>query len=309
MADVVRFACGDNEPEVIGRRRYNAAQAAIGSSAPSAQGLVKRFGMPLSRVIDMALEPAETRMVLIAGDGSQLVATDLPTELMLKAVRAAQLQLGTTPGAFEYDNWVERHIATRRRSGLLAYQLPRSVTIISRLGSWETALRDAGILTPEDAAPNWRADRAAAPSAVETLDRCIEETGVLPARAYFIKWCRRRDIPVGRELLEWSALVDAVRLARTDRGASTPARATMTRKSPPLPDEEECADRRRALRDYWTRERCLEALRRYRDTYLRGKPARQRHYRDCAKRDSKLPSCSTLQRHGKFQDLCREAGL
>jgi hypothetical protein len=115
VADVVRFACGDNEPEVIGRRRYNAAQAAIGSPAPSAQGLVKRFGMPLSRVIDMALEPAETRMVRIAGDGSQLVATDLPTDLMLKAVRAAQLQLGTTLGAFEYDNWVERHIATRRR--------------------------------------------------------------------------------------------------------------------------------------------------------------------------------------------------
>jgi len=83
----------------------------------------------------------------------------------------------------------------------------------------------------------------------------------------------------------------------------------MTRKSPPLPDDEESADRRRGRRDYWTRERCLEALRRYRDAYLRGKPARQRHYRDCAKRDSKLPSCSTLQRHGKFQDLCREAGL
>jgi len=201
VAEVIAVAGSGKDPRALGRRRYNAARQAMGSPAPTAQGLVKRFGMPFARVIDMALEPAETRMVLVAGDGSQLIATDMPTELMLKAVRAAHLQLGTTPGAFEYDNWVERHLAKRRRSGLLAHQLPRSVTIISRLGSWEIALRDSCILAPEDAAPNWRVDRATAPSAVETLDRCIEETGVLPTRAYFIEWCRRRDIPVGRELL------------------------------------------------------------------------------------------------------------
>ncbi len=93
------------------------------------------------------------------------------------------------------------------------------------------------------------------------------------------------------------------------RGASTLGRAVPARWAPELPEQVENKMRRRIRRGHWTKDACLEALGYYGKTYLKGQAPRATHYRAWAKGDANLPSRSTLQKHGRFQDLCREAGL
>jgi hypothetical protein len=309
VAEVVRVACANDEPMPIGRRRYDSARAALDNGAPSAQALSKRFGMPLASVIEIALAPAHNRVAEIGADKSAQVSDEMPTDLMLKALCAAHRDLGTIPGAYEYDTWADHFLSGRRRAGLLAFWLPHSVTITSRLGSWDHALRQAGLLAPEAEMPRWPAHAPTAPSVLESLDACIEEIGVLPGMSYFLEWCRRKDIPVGGNLTPWRNIVECVRVLRAARGASTPGRAVPARWAPALPKQTAIKKRGRARREYWTRDACLEALVYYGKTYLKGQEPRQRHYRARAKGNENLPSPSTLQKQGRFQDLCREAGL
>jgi hypothetical protein len=79
---------------------------------------------------------------------------------------------------------------------------------------------------------------------------------------------------------------------------------------PPIPERERIGrkDARRPKRR--TREEAIDSLRLYKTRYLGpGDEPRQKHYKQKAKVDGELLAGSTLQRLGRFQDLCREAGI
>jgi hypothetical protein len=59
-----------------------------------------------------------------------------------------------------------------------------------------------------------------------------------------------------------------------------------------------------------TREDALRSLQVYGSRYLRaGEPPRFKHYQVSSAGDPDLVSSAVLARFGRFQDLCREAGL
>ncbi len=311
VAQVARAAAAGDDPHTIGRRRFNAARAEVDASVPTAQALVKRFGRPLHSLIDLALTETNERGVRLGPDHDSRVHSNTPPELIFKALRACVLATGQVPLAYDWDAWTATENRRRERAGLTPLPLPHSRFILDRFDTWGAALVAAGVI--EDAATlptpqSW--DRKTARPVPESISECIDATGILPTRRWFMEWCQRMDIPVGADLKSWGKAVDACRELRRAAGKTTPATATSPKDAPPLPDQVTSdAPRRRAFGTRWTREECIAALARYGREHLNGKPPTQRHYRACAKGDSDLPSPSTLQKHGLFQDLCTEAGL
>lgn len=311
VARVARAAAVGDDPHTIGRRRFNAARADVDASVPTAQALVKRFGRPLHSLIDLALTETNERGIRLGPDHESRAHRDLPPELIFKALRACVVATGQVPLAYDWDAWAKAENHRRERAGLTPLPLPHSKFILDRFGGWGAALVAAGVI--EDAATlptphTW--NRKTARPAAESISECIDATGILPTRRWFIEWCQRMDIPVGGDLQPWGEAVAACRELRRAAGKTTPATATRPKDAPPMPDQVTSdAPRRRTFGTRWTREECIAALARYGQEYLKGKPATQRHYRACAKGDPDLPSPSTLQKHGLFQDLCTEAGL
>ena len=278
---------------------------------PSAQALVSRFERPLSQIIDAALAGSAEAVRRLGGPGSfPATAPDCPPALMLKAVRAAALEIDDVVTPARYDAWHADYIARRRKRGDTWSVLPSAHSIANQFGSWGQALADAGLApTAVDAGLAQRGKKKA-PPAHETLDRCIDATGVLPTRSYVERWCQRMDIPLGGEMHDWPQVVRKLRDLRSHAGKWTPSEATPPRRCPDFPAQLTPAVPARATCGVkWTREKVLEGLVIYGREYLRGARPTQRHYRAAAKGDPRLAAPSTLSRFGRIQDLFAEAGL
>lgn len=316
VGDVLRRAAGAGDPRAVSRDQFNAARDA---GVPSAQAVCKRLKRSWREVVPLALGAVSDRQ----GRGkrgrgnkrrSNDVERDFPDELIHVALQACAFALDHVPSPHEFDAWASAQAAQRERRGMLANPLPHSSTIISRLGDWPAALVAAGIVERAEQVDHHAGLRVKRPVA-ETLDDFIDEVGILPTRHYFEDWCRRKDIPVGRDARDWKAAVAAVRTRRAAAGKATPAEMTMPKDAPPLPDPVPRANRGTKGTIQWDKDRILDALRYYQRTYLTdGRAPTQKHYLACAKGDPKLPASSTLTRKGEalgwgFQDWCRAAGL
>ena len=123
----------------------------------------------------------------------------------------------------------------------------------------------------------------------------------------FLEWCRRRDMPTPRVHGGWATVVAQARAARVRRGAAMPASATAAKFLPPLPAPQ---PRQRRIPFRHSRAAILASLRRYGSQHLApGALPRQKHYLVACRADPALiwPGC--VGRHGRFHDLCREAGI
>ncbi len=271
---------------------------------PSAEAIRQRCGLTWGRVVELAMvERSGRTRVLGQWDGSHFAGWGVqgPAD-GLRALRAVALRISHAPTSFEYDETakaLEIEAGRRRGRPLL---LPRSVYLIGVYGSWAGALQEAG-LEPRPSPPVPQA----VPSLADTLDQFIEEVGLLPNSWYFLEWCRRRDIPTTRVRGGWATVVAETRNLRSLRGALTPARATRSRDPPPLPDP---LPRVRRMAFRHSREAIVASLRRYGEAHLpKGSLPRQKHYMAACRKDPKLIWPSAMTGHGRFHDLCLEAGI
>jgi len=145
------------------------------------------------------------------------------------------------------------------------------------------------------------------PALVDALNQFVEEVGLLPTSGYFLEWCRRKDIPTARLGGGWASMVTDLRQQRAARGARTPDCATSARNLPPLPTPE---PRVRRMEFRHSREAILISLRTYGELHRRpGEMPRQKQYLTACRKDPALIWPSGLARHGRFHDLCLEAGI
>lgn len=308
VADVALVAaCGDPgvAAEISKSAWDRARREQERTNLPSAEAVRQRFGLAWRRILELALTDRSQRTKLLGQwDGSYFAGWG-PTgpKEALRTVKAVAIRIGHAPAPFEYDEAARAMEAEsgRRRTGRLLL-LPRSVYVVSEFESWSAALQEAG-LEPRPGHPS--SARVAPP--VETLDQFIEEVGFLPNSAYFLEWCRRRDIPTARLVGGWAGVVADVRRLRAARGASTPEHATRPKDLPPLPNP---VPRVRRMAFRHSREAILASLRRYGELHLPpGGMPRQKHYLAACRKDPKLIWPSAMTGHGRFHDLCLEAGI
>lgn len=283
----------------VSTRRYNAARA----DAPSAQAVCARLGLPWDRVLWAALtEPAERGHLL--GHLGKRPDADWDDDLARRALRAAAHRVGAPLTASAYDDAIEQLDRGARAGQGAPLRLPHSATLVARFGSWAAACRWAGVAPATQSGP----PVVRAEPAVEILDRFVSETGLLPDSGYFRCWCRAQGIPLGRDGRAHRRVVAALRDARTARGEATPTSYARPEELPLLPDETRDPDR--GPGGGYTREAILASLRRYGERHLApGTRPRFKDYQAACRRDPELLSTSCLGRHGRFQGLCREAGI
>lgn len=310
-AEVARAAARPGEdPATITRARFDEQHRKMGGRGLSSKALRKRFDRKsFSDLLRMALAPADERGFAARDGSTPQVASDMPLDVMKLCVKASAHQSGRTPSQAMYDEWAERHAREREKVGGPAHVLPCARTLIERFGDWDQVLVAAG-LDPERA-PTSGGSRERATDIVDVLDRFICEQGFLPPITYFDAWCQQQDLAVARGKRLWSSVVAEVRERRTAAGQWTPTKVRLKRDCPELGERvssDPTGPKRRRKRI--TEEDCLEALRIYgREMLPAGRHPTQRHYRACAASDRRLVAPSSLQRFGRFQDLCRRVGI
>jgi len=275
------------------------------TNLPSAEAVRQRFGLAWPRIVELALTDRSQRTKLLGQwDGSHFAGWGPPgPEEARRALKAVTIRLGHVPAPFEYDEGarVIEAESRRRRTGR-PLLLPRSVYIVNEFKSWRAALQAADIeLIPSPAGPE------RPPTLVDALNQFVEEVGLLPTSGYFLEWCRRKDIPTARLGGGWAGVVADLRRQRAARGAPTPDCATSASNLPPLPTP---APRVRRMTCRHSREAIIASLRRYGELHLPpGDMSRQKHYLAACRKDPNLIWPSGLARHGRFHDLCLEAGI
>jgi hypothetical protein len=296
VAEIARSAATEAgvPPASVSKGAWDRARIATGrEDVPTAEGVRKRLDRKWSDVLAVALGPPSERLRRLGVLAGRPVFSG-DKDVTLRAIVWAAQQVRHSPRPAEYDLAIEEWNRRARRDPHRP-MLPVSESILERM-TWPEAIRRAG-LGPLRAPGARRADPLA-----QLIDRCISETGVVPTKPWFRQWARLNDIRVGRQIFDqWrSSLAEALRLRRR-RGEPIPGR---TQQLPELP----AAPSRRARRR--TREDALRSLRVYTTRYLRaGEPPRSKHYQVSSAGDPDLVSTAVLARFGRFQDLCREAGL
>lgn len=297
VAEVARHAAETRgcPPEAVSKGAWNRARLACErTDLPTAEGARKRLDRTWPEFLKMALGAPAGRMYRRGVLAAHPVFRG-DDRLIIPALRWAALQLGHSPRPGEYDLAAEAWNA-RAQTDPARPLLPVSESIIGRMG-WAEAIRRAGL------APLGKAGARRAQPLPALIDRCISETGVVPTKPWFRQWARIHNIPVGRigRENEWGPSLKEALRARTERGDQIPQQDTPLPILPPAPSRR---------RQRCTREDALRSLRAYGERYLRaGALPRCKHYQVCSAGDRDLVSSAILARFGRFQDLCREAGL
>jgi hypothetical protein len=294
------------KPRSISKSTWNASRATLNRlDLPTADAIRRRVGLPWSTVLLIAFtEPARRSRRL--GTMRQRADFKGDDEMLFAGLRLVAHRVRKPLDRLTYDVEIAKVDAERVRRGRRPLNLPHSETVVKRLKSWVRACERAGIEPSQPTPP----PHTRARPAVELLDEFISKTGLLPSGRWFEQWCRASDIPLGRDARQWNNLVAAVRAVRASRGDETPGKAATRSELPPIPTRSGIgrSSTRRPKRR--TREEALDSLRLYAARHLAGgQEPRQKHYYACASKDRELLAGSTLVRLGRFQDLCREAGI
>ena len=172
-----------DDPGSVTQRAFDAARARSAAHAdlPPARRTTERLGLPWRDVLALAHEPVEEQNKLLGAKDRSLRADDWLTDEHVVAVlglAAARIGMDTVSLA-EYD--AERRKLVRangRRVNGHGLLLPTPRQIVHKTGSWDEALRLAGLRLPGERAPRTREQRA--PSLVDLMERFHDHYGVQP---------------------------------------------------------------------------------------------------------------------------------
>lgn len=195
--------------------------------------------------------------------------------------------------------------------------LPTAEQIVYAAGSWDGALRFAGLRPSRNVGP--RRKKPNAPSLPDLMERFYEAHGVVPTARALEAWARASNIPYpspqghpnafhnARE--EWIERRHATgepdrKLPPHGKGRPTTARPDYsTNKGAPLPGERR--------RDRWDKESCVAAVARYVAQLPPRERARStsRGYRAWVAEQEHAPTMTTIQERCKSWEAARRAAL
>lgn len=318
-----------DEPEAVTQRAFDAARehSATHAGLPAARRITERFGWPWSLVLTVAHEP-EHRQAYELGAKSRgptslkwLTEEHVVAVLIIAAGRLSQDTVSKTEYRAEREEMLRTDRARWLNGGNLL--LPTTGQIVGKVGSWDEALRKAGLRLPHERTPKPREKRA--PSFVDLMERFHDHYGVQPTQQALREFARGNGIPypdhhhvnhvkfsVGRD--EWLAQRRANGLLAPKVERSRPGGSSRDSRPAPRPDysrdvgaarpgERRFGEHRRTK---WSREDCIASVTRYLE-YTAGSRSTFHGYTSWAATQENAPVVNTLEMHGGWEALRREA--
>lgn len=295
------------QPLSVSQRRFDEAKKRSPPHAclPRAKHIAERLGLSWPDVLVVAHEPEERQPHLLGAKTRQPRADWLTEDGVRAALRLVAHRLGeetVTLAAYRVDR--AKLIAADRRRWLHggSLRMPSDDQIIVKIGSWDAALRLAGLQATSERGDGFGSvGRPAAPSITELLQVAYDFHGVQLTQEELVVFARANGIPYPRErkgrfgpaMREWKQKLRDEGLPApngppprderpdytNDVGAATALPGY--RRQRRWDDAEECAE--------WV-QRCIEGL--------AGNLITKDTYCDWKQEHADAPSLRTLEQHG-----------
>ena len=306
-----------DEPESVSQRVFDAARerSAGHASLPRAKRIAERLGLSWREVVGVAYEHEARQNQLLAVKARERAQDWLTAEHVCVVLQLVAGRLGVdsvTTRDYRVDR--ARLLAgdrARPRTGRWLL-LPDDEQIIACAGSWDAALRIAGLIETSERGEGQ--NHPGAPTLADLLERFHDEHGFQPsvrdlrafARGNGVPYPSERSQRFGAAVAEWVA-------SRRDRGLpdSRVVRRVGGRgnRAPDYSRDVGAARLGQRRRERWTRASCAAAVARYLEELRRGERSTERGYADWAAAQPRgdAPALATIQAFGGWETARREA--
>jgi hypothetical protein len=307
-----------SEPETVTQRAFDAARTGSATHAdlPAARRITERLGWPWSRVLTVAHEPEHQQVHELRPKSPGAYSQDWLTDEHVVAVLTivAQRLSANTVSKSQYEAECEEllrvdHARWFHGRNLL---LPTPRQIVFKAGSWDEALRKAGLELPHERAPRPREKRA--PSFPDLMERFYDEYGVQPTLPDLQAFARGNGIPYpdsrrvkftdGRK--EWRAQRRANGLPNPKVVRRRPGRRPGNSRPDYSRDVGAARPGERRLGEHrlskWSRDDCIASVARYLE-HVAGSRSTQRGYTSWAAKQESAPVAATLRLHGGWETM------
>jgi hypothetical protein len=305
------------EPTATTQRAFDSARARSQEHAalPAARRITERLRLPWAEVLAVAHEP-EARQAQLVGVKTRaspaadwITAEHVVAALQLVAQRRGADSLTTGEYRVERARLLEADRARwLHRRWLL---LPDDEQVIAAAGSWDAALRVAGLETTTERGPS---RQTSAPTLADLLERFHDAHDFQPSSRELRAFARGNGVPYPSERAQrFGAAVVAWRHQRRERGLPEPrvvtragGRGNRARDYSADVGAARTGERRRAK---WTRASCAAAVARYLAQLPNGERSTERGYADwaAAQPSGTAPAMSTILALGGWEAVRRAA--
>jgi hypothetical protein len=309
-------------PEAVTQRAFDAAKAGSAAHAglPAARQIAEQLDRSWPETLAAAHEPEDRQAHKLGAKARGPSSVDWLTEKHAAAVLqlVARRLTANTVSTAEYEAECEKLLRTDRarwlHGGNLLLPTPRQ--IVHRFGSWDEALRKAGLQPPHQRAPRIRPKPA--PSFPDLMERFHGEYGIQPTAKALQEFARGNGIPYpdprrvkfSDGLREWleqlrangepSPKVAHRPRGRPRKGASPAPRPDYSRDVSAARPGERRLGKHRQIK--WTREDCIASVARYLE-HAAGSRSTERGYGSWAAAQESAPHRSTLKVHGGWEAM------
>ncbi len=310
-------------PQAATQRAFDAARerSARHAHVPPARRIAEQFRMPWPEVLAVAYAPEHEQGKLLGIKDKEPNSKDwLSDEHVAAVLQLVASRLGAdTVSIHEYESEYFGLVATDRARWLHGRQLlvPTAKQIVAAVGSWDDALRLAGLRAERERGPTRKHPNS--PTLVDLMERFYAVHHVQPTARALKAFARGNGIPypsvprgnvfsnARREWIERRRARGETAPKRAPHGnrRSTAGRTTRTRSDFSRDVGAGRAGERRT--DEWSREECVAAVARYLGQLAPGERSTSRGYRNWASSQEHAPVITTIQRCGGWEAVRRDA--
>jgi hypothetical protein len=305
------------EPEAVTQRAFDAARERSTEHAglPPARRITERLKWHWREVLSVAHEPEAAQSKLLGAKG---IKAPRSTDWLSESHVAAVLQLiaarlgADTVSMNEYRAEQKKIVATDHARWFHGRKLlmPVDTQIVGAAGSWDEALRFAGLRVQRKPGPTRKQPNS--PTLVDLMERFYDAHGFQPTARDLESFARTNSIPYPGKRPNKAFSTAKREWWERRRAAGWPepnvkGGGRRGGKAADFPTHVGAALPGERRTDEWDRDSCIAAVARYLAQLGSGERSTSRGYRDWASAQEHAPVMTTLQLHGGWEAVRRAA--
>jgi hypothetical protein len=309
------------DPAASTQRAFDAKRerSAAHATLPAARRIAEQLGLPWREVLAVAHAPEREQNKLLAvktrePEQDWLTAEHAATVLGLVAARLGKRSLSQREYRVERDRLAADDHA--RWAHGRALRLPTDAQLIQAVGSWDDALRRAGLQTVAERGPY---ERPRAPALVDLIEWFYAEHGFQPSARDLKAFARGNNVAYPSERARASLRKARAEWLERRRAANLPE-PRLVRKAGGRGNKEPDYSRNAAAprppglvgaarKHSWDEDACVDAVARYLAQLRPGERSTTRGYTDWrATQHGAAPALPTIQANGGWEAIRRAAG-